>query len=605
MPITFLHRRLLVVPLLLLVFPAHAEWRSHLHLYAIGGGYETALQGYVAEVARHARGPAVSIVMVPAAFGDDPVLPEDPVILADDVAALQAACTAVVDRARFPAGCRVSSVPLYVAADAYDEGIVGTLGSATLDGIFFNGGDQAYAMRVLALTPAEAAMETAAGRGVVFGGTSAGAAIESYTMNAGYTDTGDATTALQKASIDMWMGQTRASRGLSFGSRQLVLDQHVYARGRMGRMLNAGAQTADLLGDGGLLGLGLDYDTGIAINDDRSLRAIFGVSSAIVVDFRTAHARYAWVGPNEALSARSVLTHLLPPNPLLGFDVGQRTPTLGGHRFDWRRPPEPRPLRFDARATLMLGGDVSGDLGGPVIQELVRLARAGGKSDGGILLLAVGYADPVDAQNQAADYASALAAAGWTGTSVVHVYGSEPLDPAWLKGASGVVMLGGDQSLLDGAIADPAFRAFVSRAARDSHVLLLEHAMAAAAGEAYCALGEDASEDDAIAAFRIGTVTIRPGLDLVHGAAFEPRLQTDLRWGRLYGLGARLRQTRVFGVSESSAIEIRGSRATVVGQNPVIALDARSATFFGGDNGTLGAFNVLLDAFEPNEEVGR
>ncbi len=609
MQTTFLRRCALALPALLcLSLSAQAQWLPQLHLYPIGGGYETALQGYAAEVIRHARGPVVKIVMVPAAFADDPVLPEDPVILAEDVAALQAACDAVLNKHVFPGGCKVSSVPLYVAADAHDDSIVGTLRDATLDGIFFNGGYQAYAMRVLALTPAEAAMNTAAERGVVFGGTSAGAAIESFVMNAGYTDTGDSTTALQKASIDMWMGQTRTSRGLPFGSQTVVLDQHVYARGRLGRMLNAGAQTADVLGEGGLLGFGLDYDTGAAINNDRSLRAVFGVSSAVVVDFRTAHARYRWVGEKDALSARSVLTHLLPPSQSLSFDLAQRVPALGTHRFEWQRPPHDRQrLHVDGHATLILGGDVSEDLAGPVIQELVKQAtvKAGAKEGGKFLLLAVGYAEPTDAQTQAEDYATALAAAGWKGTSEIHVYGQDPLDPAWLKGASGVLLLGGDQSRLDDAIADPGFHAFVNRAARDSRVLMLEHAMAAAAGDAYCAVGEDASGDDAIAAFRVDAAVVKSGLGLVRGAAFEPRLQTDMRWGRLYGLGAKQRHTGIYGISESSAIMIRGSHATVLGQNPVVALDARSAVFFAGDNGSLGAFNVLMDVFEPDEDLNR
>jgi cyanophycinase len=601
----FLRGRLLA-PFVLFCLSASAQaFRlPESHLYAIGGGYETALTGYVAEVIRHAHGPEVNIVMVPAAFGDDPVLPEDPVILAEDVAALQAACDAVVSRSVFPGGCKVTSVPLYVAADAHDEGIVQTLRDAKFDGIFFNGGDQGYAMRVLALTPAETAMNDAAERGVVFGGTSAGAAIQSLAMNAGYTDAGDSTNALQKASIDMWMGQTRASRGLSLGSARMVIDEHVYSRGRLGRMINASAQTADMLGDGGLLGLGLDYDTGIAINEDRVMRTVSGVSSAVVVDFRTAHARYGWAGEKEALSARSVLTHLLPPSQWLRFDLTQRVPMLGNRRYEWHRPAHSLPrLHTQGRAALILGGDVSEDLGGPVIQELVKQATA--KAGGKMLLVAVGYAEPTDAQAQAEAYASALVDAGWKGTTETRVYGQDALDPAGLQGVTGVLLLGADQSRLDGAIADPTFRAFVSRAAHDAQVLMLEHAMAAAAGDAYCAIGEDATADDAIAAFRLDAVVLKPGLGLVHGATFEPRLQTDMRWGRLYGLGAKTRQAGVFGISESSAIVIRGGHATVLGQNPVVTLDARGASFFAGDNGTLGAFNVLLDVNEPGEDLNR
>ena len=129
--------------------------------------------------------------------------------------------------------------------------------------------------------------------------------------------------------------------------------------------------------------------------------------------------------------------------------------------------------------------------------------------------------------------------------------------------------------------------------------------MTAAAGEAFNAIDEPASEDDAIAAFKANNAVIRPGLGLVQGAAFEPRLQADKRWGRLYGIGARARQLAVVGISEASAIVMHAGLAQVLGHNPVVTLDARSASFMTGDNGALGAFNVLLDVYEPGERIGR
>ena len=205
-------------------------------LYPVGGGYDAALQGFAREVFKHAKGPAVNMLMVPAAFADDPVLPEDPGILAEDVQSLQAACDAVVNRIRFPQGCKVGSVPLYVAADASAAPVLRGLNDQQLDGVFFTGGDQGYAMRILANTPAEAAMNLAAQRGVVFGGSSAGAAMDSLAMNAGYTDAGDSTTGLLKGAIDIWMGSPgQNKRGLVFGSRHVIIDEHVYSRGRLGR----------------------------------------------------------------------------------------------------------------------------------------------------------------------------------------------------------------------------------------------------------------------------------------------------------------------------------------------------------------------------------
>jgi cyanophycinase len=577
------------------------------HLYPVGGGYDTAMRGFASEVIKHAHGPSVHITVLPAAFADDPILPEDPGILADDVQAIQAACDTVIDKVAFPGGCVVDSQPLYVAADASNPAIVNALSQPALDGVFFTGGDQGYAMRILAKTPVEAALAVGAQRGLVVGGTSAGAAIESLVMNAGYTDAGDSTTALQKASIDLWFGQPDGQRGLVFGSRQMVIDEHVYSRGRLGRMLNASAQTADAIGQGGLLGLGFDYDTGGAITQDRWLNAVSGVSSAVVVDFRTAGARHTWRGPNAALSARRVLTHLLPPGQSIGFDLWARTPWLAGRPLPWlgdRRDPA-LTLRSTHPATLILGGDVSEDLAGPVIKALVRLASVRQRVGGKFVVLATAYASPADAQADADRYAQALQAAGWRGTVRTVVRGQATLDASLMQGVDGVLLLGGDQSLLDSALGDAGYRTFVNTALRRASVVMLDHALTAAAGEHFDAIDEAASEDDAIAAFTSQQAVVKPGLGLVHNAAFEPRLQTDKRWGRLYGVGARRPQTGVYGISESTAIVLNGSQALVIGQNPVVSLDARRATFVKGDNGMLGAFNVLLDVHEPLEDLNR
>jgi len=595
---------------------AHAaDGPSSSHLYPIGGGYETALEGYVQNVIRHAQGPRIDIVLLPAAFADDPVLPEDPGILADDVQALQAACEAVLARsarakASFPQGCHVGSAPLYVAADARDPAIVASLSSGTLDGVFFTGGDQVYAMRVLAGTPAESALSALARRGVVIGGTSAGGAIQSRFMNAGYTDAGDATTSLQKASIDLWLGQTPLQRGLNLGSNQVVIDEHVYSRGRLGRMLNASAQTADMVGQGGLLGLGLDYDTGAVINHDRWLGAVSGVSSAVVVDFRTGGARHRWLGAQSALSARKVLTHLLPPSQAIGFDLALRTPLLAGQRLWWRDDGAEllKPTTANLRATVMLSGDAVDDLGGPVLHEFVRLAaqRNKGQSPGGIVIVAAAYPSVADAQAAASTYAQALADAGWAGGMPrVVVLGQGVLDARQFEGVSGVLFLGGDQSLLPAALADKNLRAVVAKATQVANVVMFERAMTAAAGDYFNAIGEGDSEDDAIAAFKAATAVVKPGLGLLRGAALEPRLQTDRRWGRLYGIAAHRKQGGVYGISESSAIVLSGGQARVLGPNPVVVLDARRAMFTSGDNGALAAFNVLLDVYEPGETLGK
>lgn len=579
-------------------------------LYPIGGGYESALQGYSREAIHHAHGTAVDIVVLPAAFGDDPVLPEDPGILAEDVQLLQAACDAVLAKSRahsrFPDGCKVRSAPLYVAADARDPAIAAALSDASLDGVFFTGGVQDYAMRILAGTPAEDALARLSARGVLIGGTSAGAAIESLGMNAGYTDWGDSSNALQKGAIDLWLGQPPLKRGLRFGASHVLIDEHVYSRGRLGRMLNAAAQTADALGEGGLMGVGFDHDTGGAIHGDRWLGALNGVSSAVLVDLRSSHARHRWVGSTSALSARRVLTHLLPPSPALGFDLVRRTPLLGGLPIGWHEHlalPLPRPVAFE-QATVIVGGDISGDAANPVWRLLVQAASAGQRK-GPVVIVSAAYGDEADAQAAMDLYAEGLAAAGWQGAVRKLVYRTGQPDAGQVKDASAVVFVGGNQALLPGVLADQAFKAMVAQALQGSKAVLFDQAMASAAGEHYDATPGGDTQDDAIAAFKAGATQRRQGLGVVRGAAFEPKLQTERRWGRLYGLGASARRTPAYGLSEGTALVLSKGLARVVGTNPVVALDARRALFSQGDNGSLAAFNVLLDVYEPGELVGQ
>src|SRR5262249_881833 len=141
-------------------------------------------------------------------------------------------------------------------------------------------------------TPAEAALADAYARGVVLGGTSAGDNLESATMLAGFNHGYDTSTALQKAApLIWWPGGSHHEHGLSFGSKTAVFDAHFYERGRLPRLLNVIAQTADRFGAAGLLGLGFDYGTGARVENDQTLTGVFGASSSLAaIDLRTAGA---------------------------------------------------------------------------------------------------------------------------------------------------------------------------------------------------------------------------------------------------------------------------------------------------------------------------
>ncbi|WP_431841686.1 hypothetical protein [Calidifontibacter indicus] len=70
-------------------------------------------------------------------------------------------------------------------------------------------------------------------------------------------------------------------------------------------------------GGAGKLGLGVDYATGLTI-DDTSVARPYGASSS------------TWVGPRQTLTLRGALTHLMAPGTRMTYDVASRTPSAGG-----------------------------------------------------------------------------------------------------------------------------------------------------------------------------------------------------------------------------------------------------------------------------------
>jgi cyanophycinase-like exopeptidase len=581
-------------------------------LVPIGGGYsEASLEGFARVVTQHAIGTTVNILVVPAAYGDTQKQHQQNVAQATQrTQEIQDACNAVVDTTQFPGGCTGTLLQIFTNADASNPDYVVAFNNLASGGVFLLGGDQDIAMEVLAGTPVESAMASAYARGVVFGGTSAGAAVESKNMNAGDSATGGPTTGLQQSSIVMWWADSsNLQRGLVFGSQRAIFDQHVDQRGRFGRMFTAAALSADHYGNGGLLSIGSDFQTGVSVSNDGTISGIFGDTAGIVVDFKAAGATYSWSGPSAWLSSRNVLTQLLAPNATLSYNLATRTPSFNGKAVKYSAQPawSASLLRAPGPGGLILGGDVSGDPSGPALSAFVAQAKASGHSQ--IVVVAAGYASTSAGQQATNTYTQALNKAGWQGQpySVLPLtYGASSFDPHQLDGAAGVLFVGGDQSLLAAPLGDSAFRAFVSYAVAYAPVVMTDHAMTAAAGDWYDAIPKPTSanvQDVAIAAFHADDASVQPGLGLLHGVAFEPRLTLDQRWGRLYGLSMAHPGAIIFGISENTAFVCGPTGAQAVGDGPAMALDGRGATFYTGDNGAIGAFDVVAATYAPGDNI--
>lgn len=576
-------------------------------LAPIGGDYtQDSLASFARVAAERASSPTIDILVVPSAYGTTPSIGQNTQLAQKRTDQIAAACQTVV--AAYPglSGCSATLVPLFTRADAQNAAYVAMFDSPSLDGIFILGGDQDLAMETLAATPVETAMAAAFRRGVVVSGTSAGDAVESRSMIFGFTDSGNQDNELQQGSVLVWWGDDPdLQRGLSFGSTATILDQHFYQMGRFGRLLNVVAQSDDRFGGAGKLGVGVDLGTGLRLTNDAQLSGVFGASSAAIVDGETAAASHSWQGPQQTLSARNLLTQLLPAGSF-SYDVARRLPYDHGkpRAFHSPGPWTSRLLQAPGPGVLLLGGDTSGDLTGPAMGEFVRRAKAAGGSK--IVEVFAGYPSTGSSNHDAGVYRKGVADAGWTGTIEQIVYGQHALSASDLAGAAGVLLVGGDQPSLAAPVADRSFRSFVRSALSNAPVVMTDRAMTAAMGQWYSALPEPTPttlEDQAIDDFRSGFVTTKPGLGILSGAEFEPRLTADYRWGRLYGLANAHPAAIAFGICAGTAIELAGGRATVIGDLSVVSADGRAASFGTGTNGAMAAFNVVLNAYAAGDVV--
>lgn len=596
-----------IVALLVLLFPLlSAAQESQRALVPIGGGYsDTTLQGFSKVVAANASGETVDIFVVPSSYGDDPADREENIALAEQrTDQVEAACDTVVEEL----DCTATLLILFDRNDTENPDNSNPLYGEETDGVFILGGDQTIAMHVLFETPAEAALTAAYESGVVVGGTSAGAAVESTNMIAGYTADGWPYNALERPMVLIWWDNDGDDeRGLVFSSDEVIWGQHFYQRGRFTRLLNITAQSDEQFDGTSKLGIGVDIDTGVTLSNETLLANVFGNTSVTILDGETAGATFAWVGERETLSARNVRTHIMAQGEQFTYDVPTRTPMLDGNAVpldaqSWSGDL----LRAPRKATLMLGGDLSYDWQGPGMADF--LSRV--KHNRPITIVSAD-GDVATGEELVADYSAGLREAGWSGGIKTLVYGDEsqwsgPVQKQ-IAGAGGVIFVAADPSRLGPALSDARFQHLLNHALKTAPVVLTDQYMTAAMGAWYVAnsnpTGDD-YQDLSISSFKAETLTILPGLGIVPGAAFQPQLTDWQHWGRIYSLTMAHPETITFGISEMTAIVLdRKDDATLAGERSAIALDGRAATYAVGDNGAFTAFNVMLDAFAPGDTL--
>lgn len=185
----------------------------------------------------------------------------------------------------------IELAPIAPVTGEKKEKFLNQLKNAT--GVFFTGGDQVRIMEVLKDESLLTALKQRYSGGVVFGGTSAGAAIMSSQM---ITGEGDFTV------IDGKKVQT--TKGLGLLPDDVIVDQHFIKRQRENRLFGLILQNREKFG------IGIDEDTALVLTDNR-YGEVVGASQIMII-----------AAPKK--SSNSLLIHLLQPGQQL--DLRKRAP---------------------------------------------------------------------------------------------------------------------------------------------------------------------------------------------------------------------------------------------------------------------------------------
>ncbi|MGL5633699.1 MAG: cyanophycinase [Sarcina sp.] len=161
--------------------------------------------------------------------------------------------------------------------------------------IFFTGGDQLRITSILGGTPLYKELKNHFDQGCIYVGTSAGASVVSETM----VVQGEDVSSPSKCYLNMCKGL-----GLL---KDIIIDQHFAQRGRIGRLLAMVAQNPENIG------IGIDEDTAIVINDKNILEVI-GSGAIYIVDGRNmTYSNVSEQKYEELLSMYNVKLHVLTP----------------------------------------------------------------------------------------------------------------------------------------------------------------------------------------------------------------------------------------------------------------------------------------------------
>lgn len=170
--------------------------------------------------------------------------------------------------------------------------------------IFFTGGDQLRITSLIGGTPLQ--VELMKSKDKIIVGTSAGASVMSGTMIVG----GDDQKAPKSKGVSM-------SPGLGL-IKDVIIDQHFSQRGRIGRLISA------ISGNPTTLGIGIDENTAIIVDEKRKIKAI-GDGAVYIIDGSNITYSNIWEKEeSRTFSIFNIRLHVL--NSGDSFDLEKRVP---------------------------------------------------------------------------------------------------------------------------------------------------------------------------------------------------------------------------------------------------------------------------------------
>lgn len=173
-------------------------------------------------------------------------------------------------------------------------------------GVFFTGGDQLRLTAVLSGTVFGERLLERFQDGLFVAGTSAGAAAVAGTMIIGGQG-----SVVCRACVDL-------APGLGLWP-ETVVDTHFDRSGRVHRLMAAIAQNP------GVLGIGLDEDTGVEVTPEGQMTVV-GRGNVLIFDGRIRHSNVADVSEDEPIAMTHSTLHVLAPG--YGMDLTTMEPTL-------------------------------------------------------------------------------------------------------------------------------------------------------------------------------------------------------------------------------------------------------------------------------------